>query len=170
MNTRCEWGGVTRTSLDPPQEPHYRCASRIPNSLAASRIEAPLRGAWRLASWRHPGVQLVAYLAQHAQATPRGRPWPEVLALDPRHRPTEAIPSVADRGGVDGRPGRFSVVLSRVRAVHPERRAIFDRYNIIHEQELLDAGDQGGRPAAVHPSLAGNDRDTGNDVRQRRAA
>ena len=24
MNTRCEWGGVTRTSLDPPQEPHYR--------------------------------------------------------------------------------------------------------------------------------------------------
>ena len=26
------------------------CASRIPNSLAASRIEAPLRGAWRLAS------------------------------------------------------------------------------------------------------------------------
>ena len=25
------------------------CASRIPNSLAASRIEAPLRGAWRLA-------------------------------------------------------------------------------------------------------------------------
>ena len=26
-----------------------RCASRIPNSLAESRIEAPLRGAWRLA-------------------------------------------------------------------------------------------------------------------------
>ena len=25
------------------------CASRIPNSLAESRIEAPLRGAWRLA-------------------------------------------------------------------------------------------------------------------------
>ena len=24
MNTRCEWGGVTRTSLNPPQEPHYR--------------------------------------------------------------------------------------------------------------------------------------------------
>ena len=24
MNTRCEWGGVTRISLDPPQEPHYR--------------------------------------------------------------------------------------------------------------------------------------------------
>ena len=28
----------------------FTCASRIPNSLAASRIEAPLRGAWRLAS------------------------------------------------------------------------------------------------------------------------
>ena len=27
-----------------------RCASRILNSLAESRIEAPLRGAWRLAS------------------------------------------------------------------------------------------------------------------------
>ena len=26
------------------------CASRIPNSLAESRIEATLRGAWRLAS------------------------------------------------------------------------------------------------------------------------
>ena len=26
------------------------CASRIPNSLAESRIEAPLRGTWRLAS------------------------------------------------------------------------------------------------------------------------
>ena len=26
------------------------CASRIPNSLAESRIEAPLRGAWRMAS------------------------------------------------------------------------------------------------------------------------
>ena len=26
------------------------CASRIPNTLAASRLEAPLRGAWRLAS------------------------------------------------------------------------------------------------------------------------
>ena len=24
MNTRCEWGGVARTSRDPPQEPHYR--------------------------------------------------------------------------------------------------------------------------------------------------
>ena len=24
MNTRCEWGGVTRTSRDPPQDPHYR--------------------------------------------------------------------------------------------------------------------------------------------------
>ena len=24
MNTRCGWGGVARTSLDPPQEPHYR--------------------------------------------------------------------------------------------------------------------------------------------------
>ena len=24
MNTRSEWGGVARTSLDPPQEPHYR--------------------------------------------------------------------------------------------------------------------------------------------------
>ena len=23
MNTRCGWGGVARTSLDPPQEPHY---------------------------------------------------------------------------------------------------------------------------------------------------
>ena len=23
MNTRCEWGGVARTSRDPPQEPHY---------------------------------------------------------------------------------------------------------------------------------------------------
>ena len=26
MNTRCEWGGVARTSRDPPQEPHYRDA------------------------------------------------------------------------------------------------------------------------------------------------
>ena len=24
MNTRCGWGGVARTSLDPPQEPHCR--------------------------------------------------------------------------------------------------------------------------------------------------
>ena len=24
MNTLCRWGGVARTSLDPPQEPHYR--------------------------------------------------------------------------------------------------------------------------------------------------
>ncbi len=23
MNTRCGWGGVARTSRDPPQEPHY---------------------------------------------------------------------------------------------------------------------------------------------------
>ena len=23
MNTRYGWGGVARTSLDPPQEPHY---------------------------------------------------------------------------------------------------------------------------------------------------
>ena len=23
MNTRCGWGGVARTSLDRPQEPHY---------------------------------------------------------------------------------------------------------------------------------------------------
>ena len=23
MNTLCRWGGVARTSLDPPQEPHY---------------------------------------------------------------------------------------------------------------------------------------------------
>ena len=23
MNTLCGWGGVARTSLDPPQEPHY---------------------------------------------------------------------------------------------------------------------------------------------------
>ena len=23
MNTRCGWGGVARTSWDPPQEPHY---------------------------------------------------------------------------------------------------------------------------------------------------
>ena len=23
MNTRYGWGGVVRTSLDPPQEPHY---------------------------------------------------------------------------------------------------------------------------------------------------
>ena len=23
MNTRCRWGGVARTSRDPPQEPHY---------------------------------------------------------------------------------------------------------------------------------------------------
>ena len=29
--------------------PWRPCASRIPNSLAESRIEAPLRGAWRLA-------------------------------------------------------------------------------------------------------------------------
>ena len=35
------------------QAPGPTCASRIPNSLAESRIEAPLRGAWRLASWRH---------------------------------------------------------------------------------------------------------------------
>ena len=26
MNTRCEWGGVARTSRNPPQEPHYRDA------------------------------------------------------------------------------------------------------------------------------------------------
>ena len=30
--------------------PTHACASRIPNSLAESRIEATLRGAWRLAS------------------------------------------------------------------------------------------------------------------------
>ena len=24
MNTRCGWGGVARTSRDPPQESHYR--------------------------------------------------------------------------------------------------------------------------------------------------
>ena len=49
-------------------------------------------------------------------------------------------------GGGDGAPQRL------IRASVPERvamlltghksRAIFDRYNIIHEQELLDAGDQ----------------------------
>ena len=31
MNTLCRWGGVARTSLDPPQEPHYTDRSRSSN-------------------------------------------------------------------------------------------------------------------------------------------
>ena len=41
--------GASATAATPPVLV-APCASRIPNSLAASRIEAPLRGAWRLAS------------------------------------------------------------------------------------------------------------------------
>ena len=33
MNTRCEWGGVARTSRDPPQEPHYRDAVEGPSHV-----------------------------------------------------------------------------------------------------------------------------------------
>ena len=50
------------------------------------------------------------------------------------------------------RPPRATAARNLMRASVPERiailltghksRAIFDRYNIIHEQELLDAGDQ----------------------------
>ena len=33
MNTRCGWGGVARTSRDPPQEPHYRDAVEGPSHV-----------------------------------------------------------------------------------------------------------------------------------------
>ena len=33
MNTRCEWGGVARTSRNPPQEPHYRDAVEGPSHV-----------------------------------------------------------------------------------------------------------------------------------------
>ena len=58
------------------------------------------------------------------------------------------------RWGADPLPPRLPAHAARnlIRANVPERvamlltghksRAIFDRYNIIHEQELLDAGDQ----------------------------
>ena len=42
--------GKSKSRLDPDHDASSdACASRIPNSLAESRIEAPLRGAWRLA-------------------------------------------------------------------------------------------------------------------------
>ena len=33
MNTRCGWGGVARTSRDPPQEPHYGDAVEGPSHV-----------------------------------------------------------------------------------------------------------------------------------------
>ena len=46
---------------------NHACASRIPNSLAESRIEATLRGAWRLASSNE--VRSHASLKGHAPLT-----------------------------------------------------------------------------------------------------
>ena len=49
---KCLWIGDDAAGFNSGQEAVQTvldaCASRIPNSLAESRIEAPLRGAWRL--------------------------------------------------------------------------------------------------------------------------
>ena len=107
------------------------------------------------------GDQLVAYLAQHAQAqAPRGRRDPDsplVFHRDgiPIRRWRTAWRTACQAAGV---PTRFlhdcrrTAARNLIRADVPERvamlltghktRAIFDRYNIINEQELLEAGDQ----------------------------
>ena len=51
----------------PPVPPLVRCASRIPNSIAESRIETTLRGAWRLASYNE--VRSHASLKGHTPST-----------------------------------------------------------------------------------------------------
>ena len=112
MNTLCRWGGVARTSLDPPQEPHYG------NEVEGS---STYKTKYRVANWAAYNQALVrrgdvtVWLSAEAIAawTPgreRSAGWAAAL-LGSRHRDrpdsAAALPSPAAPGRrVPARPVR----------------------------------------------------------------
>ena len=124
-----EAGGVIRLLAGPARRPWW-------GGCSPSHNPSPRR-------WRGDGHAVTptarssstATASPSADGAPRGARPARPLGCRPASFTTAAAPPPApDRKNV---PERVAMLLTGHKS-----RAIFDRYNIIHEQELLDAGDQ----------------------------